>query len=169
MAHTAPYRAESHFVVAKKPGQGAHLDAFGPLRTHTLGGNKYGLIITDSYSGFHVLYLFNNKSEQAGYLAKYLTWSFSQTSNKMQWVRGDGEWGNNAEVKALITKHGFELKMTNRNHPQSNGLAERSIGIITEKARIQLLLSRLPDQFYGESLMSTVRSKSFTPKYSLSG
>jgi len=84
----------------------------------------------------------------------------------LKWVRGDREW-DSGEVRALQQKHGFELMLTTRNSPKSNGVAERVGGIITERARIQLILSNLSPAFFGESLMASVYIKNRVPHHLL--
>ena len=138
------------------------MDAVGPFRTQTLGGKRYALFITDSYSTYHVCCLLRTKDEQPACLEKWIKWSYAQTGNRLRWVRADREWTSGA-VKELQKKYGFELKLTTRDSPKSNGLAERSGGILVEKARVQLIQSGFSPRFFGESLMTATYIKNRLP------
>ena len=114
------------------------MDAFGPFRTETLGGKRYALLLTDSFSSYHVCCLLRTKDEQVGCLEKWIAWAYAQTGNRVKWVRGDREWDNGG-VKTLQREHGFEMKLTTRDSPKSNGTAERAGGVVVEKARVQMI------------------------------
>lgn len=64
-------RHPGKFLVAGKAGEGVHVDAIGPCRTETIGGKRYALFLTDSYSSYHVCCLLRTKDEQAECLNKW--------------------------------------------------------------------------------------------------
>jgi hypothetical protein len=136
----APYRAAAHFSIAAKAGVGINVDCVGPFRTATLGAKRYALFISDSFSSYHVCYLLRHKNEQPSCLEHWIKWSLAQTNNKLRWMRADREWMSQT-MDDMQRLYGLEVKLTTRNHPQSNGVAERAGGAILQMARTQLLLS----------------------------
>ena len=57
----SPFREGAHIRIADKPGEGLHVDAIGPFRTQTLGGKRYAVFFTDSFSSLVTCCLFRKK------------------------------------------------------------------------------------------------------------
>jgi transposase InsO family protein len=159
----SPFRGNAHILRASKPGEGVHADAVGPLRTATLGGHKYILFLTDCYSGYVSTYLLARKDQQVEKLSIWIKWARAQTSNTLKWLRADGEW-QSGEISTLRSEHGFEIRMTNRQTPQMNGVAERVGGHLVEKARVILIASGLPAAFFGEAIHFITHVRNRTPR-----
>jgi hypothetical protein len=150
-AKKAPFRSSAHFEIAKHPGETWHLDAMGPLRTATLGGKRYFLFATDDATRFVRCYGLHTKDQQLDCFKDLMAWSETQTGRKIKMIRTDGEWASTA-FNRIKSSSGFEHKMTTPGTPESNGVAERLGGIITQKARAMLLDAGLPPTFAGEAI-----------------
>jgi len=48
-----------------------HMNLFGPLRTKSLGGNYYALVVVDDYSNTHKLYFMLLKVKYLNLLEKF--------------------------------------------------------------------------------------------------
>jgi len=59
-------------VYTSKPLELLHIDLFGPLRTMSLGGNYYGLVIVDDYSMFTWTLFLKTKNEAFRKFAKVI-------------------------------------------------------------------------------------------------
>ena len=82
------------------------------------------LTAVEDFSGMIVIFMLAKRSEQWECLAHLLTWSFTQTGQKVKMIRADGEWITPQRVKNLQSIWGFEIKATNADTPQQNGYVE---------------------------------------------
>ena len=139
-----------------------HIDAIGPFTVATNSGYKHALFLTDDCTRHVTTELMATLDLQVERFEKWLIWANTQTDTKLKWVRCDGAW-DSLHMRKLETLHGFERKMTARDHPQSNGTAERMGGIISTKARTMLVHSRMPQSFYGEALKPATFTWNHTP------
>lgn len=57
------YFQSKRHVSTTRPLQLIHMDLFGPIRTQSLRGKFYGLVIVDNYSRFTWVYFLANKSD----------------------------------------------------------------------------------------------------------
>jgi len=164
-AHRAPFRASAHFTRSSRPGEIWHLDAMGPLRVQTTGGYLYFLFATDDATRMVRGFPMRKKDEQVGKLRELLAWSKTQTGSPIRAIRTDGEWASN-EFKELKARCGFDHLLTTPDTPQSNGVAERVVGIISEKARTLLIDGHLPPSFAGEAYCVATYLHNSMPKKS---
>ncbi|MCP4164556.1 MAG: hypothetical protein GY759_01530 [Chloroflexi bacterium] len=67
-------------------------------------------------------------------------------------LHADGEWITPIPVVDLQKEWGYELKPTNPDTPQQNGLVERVGGVLMDRARTILLASHLPDMYINDAL-----------------
>ena len=138
-----------------------HLDCQGPFRTPTRLKNRYALTAVEDFSGMIVVWMLPKRSHQWACLDELLTWSFTQTGSRVRLIRADGEWIAPASVTALQRQWGFEIKATNPDTPQQNGLVESVGGVIMDRARTTLLYAHLPDSYVGDAISSVVHTYNF--------
>ena len=102
--------------------------------------------------GFCIYY---NKGDQIDCFKKLYAWVDTHQGVKIKWVRTDGDWTTTEWTKFKEEK-GIEQYQTTTNHPRSNGVAERTNGVVTTMARTLLIAANLPPTFLGESLQAAI-------------
>ena len=60
-----------NIVSTSRPLQLLHLDLFGPTRTSSTSGTRYGFVIVDDYSGWTWVIFLNNKAESFDVFFKF--------------------------------------------------------------------------------------------------
>ncbi len=62
------------------------------------------------------------RSDQWACLAELLPWALTQSGVRIKVIRADGEWITPTPVVELEKEWGFEIKATNADTPQQDGL-----------------------------------------------
>ena len=103
------------------------VDVVGPLKTETLLGHKYVLVIVDVFTRFVFVSLMKTKSETAAYLLNKIKLCQTQTNRKLKRLHSDGgkEIVNN-EVSEYLKNNGTQQSLTTPHTPQHNGIVERA-------------------------------------------
>ena len=99
-----------------------------------------------------LVFMLAKRSGQWECLAHLLSWSFTQTGQKVKVIRADGEWITPQRVKDLQSDWGFEIKATNADTPQQNGYVEGVGGVLMDRAKTILIHAALPDQYVGDAI-----------------
>jgi len=73
------------------------------------------------------------------------------------------------EVRDSHEQDGLKLHTTVPYHPASNGVAERTIGVLTNAARTMLYDSGLPDSLWAEAFNTATYVHNRTPTRALDG
>lgn len=116
-----------------------HSDLCGPMENTSMGGAKFALIFVDDYSRMTHTYFLKTKCEVFETFVKYKQLVENQLNCRIKKFRSDnGTEFVNTQFNSLFSKCGIVHQKSTPYSPQQNGLAERTIRTITEKARCLL-------------------------------
>ena len=142
-------KAKRHAVLKKTVerasvrGQRFFVDVGGPMKHSSLGGNSYVVIFVDDCARFKVVKFVKKKSDTTAALlsliADYIT--SQKLSNKC--VRTDNGGEFEGEFQRKLDRRSITHEHTPPNTPQYNGVADRALGLLREKAII--LMEELDD------------------------
>ena len=151
-----------------KPLQILHCDVWGPSPTTDLLGNKYFLVCTDDCSRFSWVFLLKAKSAVTCSIRNLCLLIKRQFGTPVQGLRTDNakDFLNN-ELSEFLTSEGIKHETSCPYTPQQNGLAERKIGDIVDKARTLLIQASTPINLWGFAIMTAVHLINRLPSSSL--
>ena len=118
--------APAHLVplpITTRPGERVHMDLFGDLKCSS-GGNKFILVITDSFSKWTEVVPIPNKSAEEVGKAYFERWLCRYGASEAL-VTDCGREFCNQVVQEICRLWGCEKLKTTPWHPQTNSLAER--------------------------------------------
>jgi hypothetical protein len=145
---------------ANKPLMRIHIDIVGG--GNTLGmknddegprarqGAHYALVLTDDATRFRWIYFIAKKSDALGIIKWWLNWLKNRGFPTPAYFHLDNELVTN-EARQMCLEEGIKLEPSNPHSPWQDGVSERAIRIILERARAILLDSKLPKKFWGDA------------------
>lgn len=130
-----------------------HADIVGKMECNSMGGNKYCLILVDDYSRMTFVFMLKHKNEVFDRFCSFKSFVENQTGLKIKTFRSVNgiEFCSN-KFKEFFERHGIQHQTSISYTPQQNGLAERTIRTITEKARCMLQDANLNKRYWAEAL-----------------
>ena len=148
--HEATHRATSILELV-------HMDLCGPMKTTTLGGARYFMLIIDDFSRKVWVYLLVEKSQAFTKFQEWVALVENETSKKVRKIRSDngGEFISQA-FHRFCSERGIARQFSTPNTPQQNGVVERKNRTVQEMARTMLSQSDLPLSFWGEAVNTAV-------------
>ena len=109
---------------------------FGPTRTLSLGGSKYGLVIVDDFSKFTWVFFLRHKSEAFRVFENFSKQVQNEKGLSIVSLRTDhGKEFENESFMNFCEQHGIKNYFSAPYTPQQNGVAERKNRVIQEMAR----------------------------------
>lgn len=156
----------------KRPLERVHSDVCGPF-TPSHDGSQYYVTFIDDFTHLTNTYLMKNKSEVLIKFKNYCEMAQSHFGLKISRMRCDngGEYTSTA-FKKFCSDNGIIIEYTVPYNPQMNGVSERMNRTICDKMRALLYESKLPEEFWGDAVLTatyltnrsaTVSLKSETP------
>ena len=149
-----------------------HVDLSGkitpPFRT---SGNTYNyfMVIVDDYSRKVFVRLLTAKSNALATLIDVISFIENQTSTSVQLIKLDnGELNSTAFKNEYCAAKGIEAKFTVAYNARQNGVAEVFVRIIKNIARTIHLVSALPSDSWGYSILAAQSIKNMWPTKHLS-
>ena len=134
-----------------------HIDVCGPMRTASLNGNRYFMVLIDDFSRMCWVYFLKQKSEVASVFWKFKTWIENQSGCKIKVIRYDNGTEYTADKFAKFCEvAGIEHQLTATYTPQQNGVSERKNMTIMETARCLLFEKEMPKAFWAEAINTVV-------------
>ncbi|KAJ2929032.1 hypothetical protein H1R20_g8057, partial [Candolleomyces eurysporus] len=132
-------------------------NVWGPASVESIGRKRYFVLFIDRYSHKTRVYFLHNKSDTFDAFQRYKAWVRVQRDStiKILWSDRGGEYLG-AEFGAHLEHSGTVRKLTTHDSPQSNGIAERAMGVHVSTARALLLQSRLPTRLWAEAIRFSV-------------
>jgi transposase InsO family protein len=127
-----------------------HMDLIGPIRTASLGGRKYILVIVDDCSRYTWLLLLQEKSytfDQAQQLFKKIL--IEQNCPIMRIHSDHGREFENLSFEEFCKSYGIQHEFSSPITPQENGVVERKNMVIQEMARVMIHYNNLAQHFWG--------------------
>jgi len=149
-----------------KPGVRLTID-FHDFKATNLGYSSV-MLVTDRYSGF--IWDFYLTNRRADTIITALKWLFQtleqQFQTKPEAIETDNELPISHRIQAFISvENGIRLEPSAPNTQSQNGGAERSGGVIKEKARAMRAGAKLPAFLWVEIVRSAVYLYNRTLKY----
>lgn len=134
-----------------------HSDLCGPMEIKSLGGARYILVFVDDFSRKTFVYFLKTKCEVTKYFVTFKNMVETQTGLKLQKFRTDNgtEFTCN-KMRAVFDSSGIIHQTSNYYTPEQNGVSERRIRMIVEKAKCMLFGAGLPTMFWAEAVNAAV-------------
>ena len=152
----------------KHPFQLLHCDVWGPSPHTNLLGHRYFLIYTDDHNRFGWLFLLKKKFEVTICIKNLCVLIEQQFGKTVKGLRTDNAKDFlNKELNEFLASKGIVHETSCPYTPQQNGLAERKIGDIVDKARTLLIQARVPLNLWGFSVMTAVHFINCLPSRTL--
>jgi len=137
------------------PNELIHSDTCGPFATKSIGGATHFIVFIDDFSRYAYVYLLLNKlaGTYTGifqlFQKKVENWG--DTIKRFRCNNGQGEYDNRL-FRGILAAGGISFELAPPYMQRKNGVAERTIGVLTRKARSLLLDSRAPTEFWAEAI-----------------
>jgi hypothetical protein len=130
-----------------------HMDLMGPIKTTSLGGRKYILVVVDDFSRYTWAILLREKSDAfdaAQHLFKKI-----QIEQNCQIMRIRSDYGRefeNAKFEEFCLSYGIQQEFSHRITPQQNEVVERKNRVIQEMGCVMIHSKNLAQHFWGEAV-----------------
>lgn len=153
----------------KRPLFIVHSDVCGPITPPTIDNRNYFVLFVDEYTHYCVVYMLTYKSEVFTAFKDYVAKSEAKFNFKVVNLYSDngGEYLS-TEMKNYCRERGISYHLTVPRTPQLNGVAERMVRTITEKARAMLNGTKASKRFWGNAVLTAVYLINITPTKALS-
>jgi len=154
------------------PFELVHSDTCGPFATKSIGGTTHFIIFIDDFSRFAYVYPLLNKL--AGtctgifqlFQKKVKNWGY--TIKRFRCNNGQGKYDNRLFC-GILAAGGISFGLAPAYTQHKNGVAERTIGVLTRKARSLLLDSQAPTEFWAEAICTPTYLHAGTPNRTIDG
>lgn len=152
----------------KRPLYVVHSDVCGPITPTTVDNKNYFVLFVDQYTHYCVTYLLTYKSDVFAAFKDFVAKSEAKFNTKLVNLYCDngGEYLS-TEMKSYCVNKGISYHLTVPRTPQLNGVSERMVRTITEKARSMINGAQLDKQFWGEAVLTAVYLINITPTKAL--
>lgn len=148
---------------AKQLLEVVHADLAGKMECVSIGGSKYCLVIVDDYSRRTFTYMLKSKNQAFDRFCSFKRFVENQTGFHIKKFRSDNGTEFVSDIfKKFLDKFGIQHQLSIAYTPQQNGLAERTIRTITEKARCMLQDANLPKRYWAEAMQTAAYVKNHT-------
>ncbi len=133
-----------------------HVNICGPL-PKLIGGNRYFLLIIDEHTCHHWVEFLLKKSDAFPCLVKWKIRAEQETDLKLRYLKSDGgkEFGSGAFEEWLTSNGVVHEKSTPYKHKQ-NGVAERGIQTVSQRAMCQLFSADMSEGFWPHAVETAV-------------
>ncbi|CAL8130673.1 unnamed protein product [Prunus armeniaca] len=128
-----------------------HIDLCGPMRTESVAGNKYLMLIIDDFTRMIWVYFLRNKFEAFNCFKKFKSMTELQSGQKVKCLRSDrgGEFLS-SEFAQFCEDHGIQRQLTMAYTPQQNGVVEKKNKTIVEISKSMLHEREIPYFLWAE-------------------
>ena len=155
---------------ATKPFELVHSDTCGPFSVPTKGGHLHYIIFVNDYTRWTTVYLLPDKKKETC-IAAYQHYQAKVDARgynikRFRCDNGRGEYDNKL-FRGLLATRGTAVEFCPPYAHHKNGVAERMIRTITERARAMKLDSQTPLAFWGEAVNTAVYLHQRMPKEGL--
>ncbi|CAH2090566.1 unnamed protein product [Euphydryas editha] len=145
-----------------------HTDVCGPITPSTLNNKNYFVLFVDQFTHYCVTYLITYKSDVFSVFKDFVTKSEAKFNYKLVNLYSDnGREYLSTDMKNYCIERGITYHLTVPRTPQQNGVSERMVRTITEKARSMLNGAKLEKVFWGDAVLTAVYLINITPTKAL--
>jgi len=132
-----------------------HIDIAGPMPVKSAGGKSYLYIVVDDHTRAVYVRPLALKSEAADAFKAYKAVAENESGKKIREILMDNVRELlMGEMRDICERDGIKLHTTVPYHPASNGVAERTIGVLTSAVQAMLKDSGLPDSLWAEAFVT---------------
>jgi hypothetical protein len=160
-----PSTRKSRFRVkvkrTSKPFELVHSDVCGPFSTPTFGGNKNFILFVDDYTLFTFVWMFPDKKWETcttaykAFQARVAAMGQGYQIQRFRCDNGRGEYDNEI-IGSVLTASSTTYEPCPPYSHHKNGVSERMIRTITEKARAMMIDSQASIQCGGQAVNTAV-------------
>lgn len=163
-----PFEKAKNKDYIKRPLFIIHSDVCGPITPSTINDKNYFVIFVDEFTHYCVTYLIKHKSDVFSVFQDFGAKSEARFNLKIVYLFIDNglEYLSN-EMKNYCVSKGITYHLTVPRTPQLNGVSERMIRTITEKARAMISGAKLDKVFWGEAVLTATFLINLTPTKAL--
>jgi len=154
------------------PFELVHSDTSCPFNTKSHSGGLNFIVFIDDYTRHTTVYILLDKHVEScisafqSFKARIESWGYM-----IKWFpcdSGRGEYDNRL-FRRILAGSGISFEPSPPYTQHKNGIAERMIGTLTEKARAMMLDSQAPRQFRVEAIRTASYLHAQTPSHALDG
>ena len=147
-----------------------HIDIARPMPKKSAGGKEYEYIIVDDYSWAVYTRPLRLKSDAPEAFKIFKAAAENESQKRMREVMTDhARELSMGETRQFCEQEGIKLHTSVRYSPESNGVAERTIGVLTNAVRAMLHNSGLPMFLWAEAYNTATDLHNRTPTRVLGG
>lgn len=163
-----PFNQAKDKTYIKRPLFIVHSDVCGPITPPTIDNKNYFVLFVDQYTHYCVVYLITYKSDVFSAFKDFVAKSEAKFNLKLVNLYSDngGEYLS-TEMKSYCVEKGISYHLTVPRTPQLNGVSERMVRTITEKARSMINGAKLEKVFWGDAVLTAVYLINLTPTKAL--
>lgn len=145
-----------------------HADVCGPVHTATRNGSKYYLVIVDDASRHTSVYFLKQKSDALKGFNHYRLFWQAHLGKQIKFFRSDngGEFTSN-EFEHECADNGIHHEKTIPETPQQDGVSERKIQALNERARCMMLQASIPSELWSEAVREAAALLNASPTVAL--
>ncbi|GJV57411.1 retrovirus-related pol polyprotein from transposon TNT 1-94 [Tanacetum coccineum] len=130
-----------------------HMDLCGPMRTESINGKKYVLVIVDDYTRFGWVRFLRSKDETPHAIEKFIVKTQRALNATVRFVRTDnGTEFVNKTLDGWFESVGISHETSVPRSPQQNGVVERRNRTLMEAARTMLIFAKAPLFLWAEAV-----------------
>ncbi|GJV54051.1 retrovirus-related pol polyprotein from transposon TNT 1-94 [Tanacetum coccineum] len=130
-----------------------HMDLCGPMRTESINGKKYVLVIVDDYTRFGWVRFLRTKDETPHAIEKFIVKTQRALNATVRFVRTDnGTEFVNKTLDGWFESVGISHETSVPRSPQQNGVVERRNRTLMEAARTMLIFAKAPLFLWAEAV-----------------
>ncbi|GKB30708.1 retrovirus-related pol polyprotein from transposon TNT 1-94 [Tanacetum coccineum] len=130
-----------------------HMDLCGPMRTESINGKKYVLVIVDDYTRFGWVRFLRTKDETPHAIEKFIVKTQRALNATVRFVRTDnGTEFVNKTLDGWFESVGISHETSVPWSPQQNGVVERRNRTLMEAARTMLIFVKAPLFLWAEAV-----------------
>ena len=131
--HAVPKKTDERASVR---GQRFFVDVGGPMKHSSLGGNSYVVIFVDDCTRFKVVKFVKKTSDTTAALLSLIADYITPQKLSIKCIRTDNGGEFEGEFQRELDRRSITHEHTPPDTPQYNGVAERALGLLREKAII---------------------------------
>ncbi|GJU47527.1 retrovirus-related pol polyprotein from transposon TNT 1-94 [Tanacetum coccineum] len=130
-----------------------HMDLCGPMRTESINGKKYVLVIVDDFTRFGWVRFLRTKDETPQVVEKFIVKTQRALNATVRFVRTDnGTEFVNKTLDGWFESVGISHETSVPRSPQQNGVVERRNRTLMEAARTMLIFAKAPLFLWAEAV-----------------
>lgn len=146
---------------AENPGS-IHADLVGRVNPASHEGYEYFLTIIDELTRYAEIVPLRTKSEASAALLRFMKRFERQTSERLKSLHIDGG-SECSKARTHFESEGVRVTTSTPYAPSSNGLAERTQGVLLSLARTCLIEANIPLKYWVEALQHVTKARNLVP------